>query len=241
MKGIDKRVAREIFGTYINLVGDIKVSYRLQDWGDPHSGNVNVWFLKETSVPPTFFELGIGDDFSNYRDNQLGEANYAGSKLLSVVLGRSFSIEGAENYLRSPLMIIGQSSRNKDWEVKNFSRLLNDDFFMPDKTITGRQAVISNERGESIFRVECEMQKFGQEGGNADLLSVFQTHIPTGIIKTLKAPLALNAQRVSRAVFSTPPYPKEEMGRLVVPWRNIHRLVGASLSYSYSPQNPKST
>jgi hypothetical protein len=52
----------------------------------------------------------------------------------------------------------------------------------------------------------------------------------------------LDMQKVEEAVYSRPPYPKERIAgkdRLIVPWRNIDRIVGASLSYSYLPPNPK--
>ena len=222
---LDERV-HGAFDTHINVVRDIKVSYSAHEWAGPNHINLDIVFLKsETASPPAF---------------ELAGANYTSGRLSSVSLGSCFtSIAGEENYLRSPMFIIGQYSRESlrsgNWEI-NFSEALpaNNSFAVSD--IIDRQVVFNQDK-EPIFRVEWGIQKSGLEGekDNVDLLSVSQTHIPTGIIKTLKAPLDLDVEKVSEAIFSRPPYPKDQRGRLVVPWRNIDRIVGASLSYSYPP------
>lgn len=197
----------------------------MHEWADNNIDLHTVFLKSETASPPAF---------------ELTDANYRSGRLSSVCLGSYFiGIAGDENYLRSPMFIIGQFSqeslRSGNWEL-NFSEgwPVNNPFAVSD--ITERQ-VVFNQGKEPIFRVEWGIEKFGleRERGNVDLLSVSQTHIPTGIVKTLRAPLELDVEDVSGAVFSRPPYPKDERGRLAIPWGNIDRIVGASLSYSYPP------
>lgn len=93
---------------------------------------------------------------------------------------------------------------------------------------------------EEIFRIKWseEVSEVGAEKIKATFLVVSQTHVPTKIEKILKAPLRIDRQKYIDAVFAKPPYGKERVAgqdRLVVPWRSIDRLVGASLSYSYPP------
>lgn len=226
---LDKRV-HGAFDTHINLVRDIKVSYSVHEWASPSHADLDIIFLKSETAGPSAFELG--------------GVNYDSSHLGAVHLGSQFiGMQGEENDLRSPLLIIGQYSqvslRSGNWEI-NFSEGLpvNNSFAMSH--ITERQVVFNQDR-EPIFKVEWGIQKSGleEEKDRAYLLSVSQTHIPTGIIKTLKAPLGLDIEKVLEAVFSRPPYRKDDRGRLVIPWRNIDRIVGAGLSYSYPPQTPQ--
>lgn len=90
-------------------------------------------------------------------------------------------------------------------------------------------AIYLDENGKETFRIDW---KINDEGS----LIVSQTHVPTGIIKTLSAPLRIDTKKVADAVFARSPYPRDDKGRIVVPWRNIDRIVGASISYSYPPQ-----
>lgn len=202
----------------------------MHEWADPNNIHLHTVFLKSEIASPPAFELA--------------DVNYTSGRLSSVCLGRHFiSIAGEENYLSSPVLIIGQYSqeslRNGNWQINLSEGLpVNNPFVVSD--ITERQVVFNQDR-RPIFKVEWGIQKSGLEGerGNVDLLSVSQIHIPTGIIKILRAPLGLDVEKVSEAIFSRPPYPKDERGRLIIPWRNIDRIVGGMLSYSYPPPKPK--
>ncbi len=108
-----------------------------------------------------------------------------------------------------------------------------------EREYSRNQLVYLDNYRRKVFRVEWKVDEgynSEQEREKCPLLFVSQTHIPTDIIKTLSAPLRIDLQKVADAVFARPPYPKDERGRLVVPWRNIDRIVGARLAYSYPPQ-----
>lgn len=95
-----------------------------------------------------------------------------------------------------------------------------------------RKQVFEIEFGEESDREEHKRQSF----------FISQKHIPTGIIKILRAPLRIDLQSIAEILNSKPPYNKEGVRgkeRLVVPWTNIPQMVGAGISYSYPPQNPK--
>jgi len=118
-----------------------------------------------------------------------------------------------------------------------------DNFVIDSETKKAKDKVeVFEKNGKEVFEIKWEIREGDREEGRKESLVVSQTHIPSGIIKTLRAPLMLDMQKVEEAVYSRPPYPKERIAgkdRLIVPWRNIDRIVGASLSYSYLPPNPK--
>jgi len=87
--------------------------------------------------------------------------------------------------------------------------------------------ILSEESQKPLFKVEWKV------GGGTFVIK--QTHLPGRIQKILEAPVRLDRANVFQAAFTSPPYPKDEKGRLIVPWRNIDRIVGASLSHSYPP------
>lgn len=97
---------------------------------------------------------------------------------------------------------------------------------------------------KKVFEIEPSIEEAGTHEVGSEVLVFKQTHTPSGIIKTLKGPLRVDLQKVEETINVRAPYDKEKVGgkdRLVVPWTNIHRIVGAGLSYSYPPPNPKSS
>ena len=104
---------------------------------------------------------------------------------------------------------------------------------------TEQTAEIFDKGGKQIFGVEWRTEESDKDEGGGQFLVINQTHIPTGIVKTLRSPLRFNLGKITESLSVGPPYNKEKKtGKevLVVPWRNIDRIVGASISYSYSPQ-----
>ena len=100
------------------------------------------------------------------------------------------------------------------------------------------ELIVFNKKGELVFRVNSEVEEL--EGEKS--LVVYQTHIPTDIVKILRAKIRINKQKIYDAIFSRPPYDKERKvgkDRLIVPWRNIDGIVGASLSYLHPRQTPQ--
>ena len=84
-----------------------------------------------------------------------------------------------------------------------------------------------------------------EEKSNGDEFPVFvvtQSHIDEGRekeVKIFKSPIQIDMEKVKSALLSKPPYQKDENGRLVVPWRGVDRIVGASLSYSEPSKTKK--
>lgn len=63
-------------------------------------------------------------------------------------------------------------------------------------------------------------------------LAVSQTRVKDGMVKVIRAPLRLDNKKIGEVAFANPPYGKDGRGNLNIPWRDIGRVVGASLSYS---------
>jgi trehalose-6-phosphate synthase len=64
-----------------------------------------------------------------------------------------------------------------------------------------------------------------------------EIHLPTQMSRTLCAPIALDMDKIAKMVFSKPPYEKIKdklsgTEDLVVPWREIDRIMGVGPSYS---------
>lgn len=137
--------------------------------------------------------------------------------------------------IKSPRLIFGSYQIATPDEKRTFDlnkELSGNDFIVE---IQGKnEAAISSDQHKKLFTVAWGMQESERE--KIPILVVSQTHIPSGIVKTLRAPLKVDYDKVVGAALSKAPYPKDERGRLIVPWANIDRIVGASLSYSYPPQ-----
>lgn len=103
--------------------------------------------------------------------------------------------------------------------------------------------IFVNKEGKKEYLVSWGTEV--EEDGNGDKVPFFvviQSHFNAGNEETrriIRSPIQIDMEKVKSAVLSKPPYPKDEKGRLVVPWTNIDRIVGASLSYSYPPPKSK--
>jgi len=220
---LDRRLHKS-FDTDIELAREIHVSCWVHERDkliQPRNSDVTLVFSGYRTDPPL---------------SLLGLADYKNTHLASVGLGNRFlDIENKENYSIGPWLTFEDYSQESflssaNWEL-DFPGELPDSKFFVLHDDAGTQAGIFNHDGKQIFRLE-----WGIEGS---FFSVSQSHVLTGIVKTLRAPLEINADRVSEAIFSKPRYSKDEKGRLIVPWTNIDQIVGARLSYSYPPQSPK--
>ena len=80
-----------------------------------------------------------------------------------------------------------------------------------------------------------------REGKKVPFFVVTQSHFDAAneeARKILRGPTQIDMEEVRLSLLSKPPYPRDEKGKLDVPWRDIGQLVGASLSYSYPPPTP---
>lgn len=99
--------------------------------------------------------------------------------------------------------------------------------------------VFVNKEGKREYEIVWDkvMEK-NIDGDEVLFFVVTQSHIEGDEekgVKILKTPIQIDMKEVKSAVLSEPPYSRKN-NRLVVPWRDIDRIVGASLSYRYPPQ-----
>ncbi|MEK7518031.1 MAG: hypothetical protein AAB583_05810 [Patescibacteria group bacterium] len=208
------------FKTIIELNGEQKIEY----WFYEEDKDPSVYKILSTEI---YFTPVFLDEKKYLINRSLGAFKYPGSgDLTAAMLGNVFEGYQEKSFIYSPqpqLIIRGGDVVEITNEIWPMSRKYPDNAQPIPKDFT-----YIDKEGKESFRVEWR----SEEG----YFILSQKHIPSGILKTLKAPLKLDMEKVSEAAYSKPPYGKERIvgqDRLVVPWRNIDRLVGAGLSYSY--------
>jgi len=80
-----------------------------------------------------------------------------------------------------------------------------------------------------------------------NFLVVSQTRVEDKMVKVFRAPLRLDQKKIADVAFAKLPYERDSRGNLNIPWLNIssavdenqHRILDASISYSYPPPPPK--
>lgn len=231
----------------VGLTSDIKVIYNIEHGirSSPHllrPSDISVFLIssKEDIMDPDFGEKGMLGIFY-YKDGEL-----------HAVVAESIFAEG-KSYIESPRFFLRVSNDGTPWrpsfgfnvhkpsEYDSSKREFDTGNFVL-RWISRQKLDVIDKDKKQVFEIE-----FGEESDREDhgrrSLFISQKHTPTGIIKILRAPLRIDLQKIGEILNSKPPYNKERMGakeHLVVPWRNIDRVVGASLSYSYPLQKPAS-
>jgi hypothetical protein len=228
----------------IDLVGDQEVEYIIK--GRPED------FDYERTLP----RIGIAvyfDETVMYEKERgirefLGGVSFVGQRLDGIVFDRNFATDPSRRTLLwVPEMYLDISRGQSDienWgldtklkeneELRRLHGSLKDyDSLQPQKIQNG--AVYLDKNGHKIFQVQWKIEEDELEPSKGQFAVVSQSHIPSGLVKTLRAPLRLDMGKVKEAVFARPPYSKDDRGRLVVPWTEIGRTVGTNLSYSYPP------
>lgn len=225
------------FETRIELVSDNFATYRINE-GKSKRDSVDI-----------FFSSSYSEDNNSYLPpNELGQIQYLTGRLQAVFLGKVFATDKEEE-IKSPFALVHnlrdvRGLGDGEWIFSQEHESFNSGFLSPRRVsekenTVGIYILNSKQKEEKVFEVEWKVQRGDREEEKSrEYLVVSQTHIPTDIIKTFRAPLSLDMQTVEDAVYSSPPYPKERIAgkdRLVVPWRNIDRIIRARLSYSYPP------
>lgn len=199
-------------------------------------GEFSITYTLPVGAPETYSSSLMVHFDSGEAGGRLGGAIYDGGMLRFADLGKFFITKDVNGALvKSPRLVFGSYEIATSDEKRTFGlnkELSGNDFVVE---IQGKnEAAISSNQNEKLFAVSWRIQEGEQE--KVPILVVSQTHIPSDIVKTLRAPLKVDYDKVVDAgLLSKPPYRKSEKGRLVVPWTNIDRIVGASLSYSYPP------
>lgn len=101
------------------------------------------------------------------------------------------------------------------------------------------QLILGNNqgKGEHVMVWETIIGE-DREGKKVPFFVVTQSHFDADNQETriiLKSPTQIDMEKVKESLLSVPPYPKDDKGKIVVPWRNIDQIVGASISYSSPP------
>lgn len=162
------------------------------------------------------------------RDN-IASLGFEEGKLRRVKLGEIFGIDKDGNIIRSPSPFIALGKKREglnsdDWQLSSVDSRF-DETQMQDKS---NDIVYEDIEGNKVFRLTWE----AIDGK----LVVTETHLLTGIIRTISAPLVLPMDEVRKAALARPPYqkvPVEGIGGarkevLDVPWVSIDRIVGVN-------------
>lgn len=204
--------------------GDIKVERRVSDTLDPFNltsdikklGDVDVYWHfgfyegPKTKHAPYMFRIAFGKE---PRDYSFGSINYENGSLRSIVCHK---FGKATEESMGPV-ILSKTRINNEFRFAGY--------------YPGHSKVYLDSSGKEAYAAS-----FGIDGSNRMILT--QRHIPSGTIKVVSAPLEISVEEIRKIVFSKPPYtqiPPPVRGALPmldVPWRNIDRIMGATLSYS---------
>lgn len=95
-------------------------------------------------------------------------------------------------------MILG---KGRNWELDPRLKENQKGEFNVQPEHIGNRAAYFYENGKIAFNIEYKVDN--------DMFVVTQTHIPTGIVKILSAPLSINLKELADATFAQPPYAKE--------------------------------
>lgn len=103
-----------------------------------------------------------------------------------------------------------------------------------------REIDVSDVQGNKVFQIVYGIKdiEVRPEGKMQKVFFSDQTHLETGIVKGVIAPLSIDIEKVNAAANVVPRYAQKRIAGLKilnVPWTNIGRVVGASISYSYPP------
>lgn len=232
--------------TAIELQGDIPIAFKVHENQGSVSFNLRGTFQDRldrfsvgTASEPTLGKLG-GFMF----DHQVSGRPI---ELTACVLGSLFTRQqkGKDGQdIESPLVFFevkyekgmqARPYRLEDWE---YHILESTDFTLQEGNEPNKICFL-DKQGKEIYQVEWKFEP-GEDEDNIfyPTFVIKQTHISSGIVKTLKAPTVLNKGRVVKAVFELPPYQTEKIDDKVevlqVPWKSLDQAVGVTLNYSYS-------
>lgn len=219
-----------------------KIEMYIGFWG----GELPITYVLPVGAPePYSSSLSV-----HFTGGSLGGSIYDRGILRLASLGRDFTTEDLSGSdIRAPRLMFGsvQTTRPDEKRKYDLNKEVSDssDFIIKEDEDKENEATIFSNGGEEVFKVARRIQE--QEREEPPCLVVSQTHILSGIEKTVRTPLNMDYEKVVEASHSKPPYRKVGLGRIIgggrleVPWRNIDRIVGASLSYSYPPPTQNSS
>lgn len=226
----------------VGLTSDIKVIYNI-------TRNTGSGLHPLTPMEIYVFLISDKDHLMDPEfEEMLGDFYYRSGELCGVMVDSTFAEE--KSHIESPRFFLQALNYNASWTSPDFGFDVNSprkydsskkEFDTGNFVLRGvnRQKLdVVDKDKKQVFEIE-----FGRESDRGEhrrqSLFISQKHTPTGIIKTLRAPLKIDLQKVAEILNSKLPHNKERVAgkdRLVVPWRDIDRIVGARLSYSYPPQ-----
>jgi len=221
-----KDFSSDKYSVDIKKKGEIQVEYSFS-YHEPYTMSVSFFNPEETSMSTSSFVANPMDGIFFSTD------------------GRSAVVRMARPWIKdspNPPGIDFSNEKNefikRDWDCyKIFDR---GSFRLLDQDQSNKLVFVNREGRKEYVVVWDTVMEETREGRQAFFV-LTQSHFDVGSQETrkiLKSPLQINIEEVKTALLSKPPYPKDDKGRLVVPWRDIDRLVGARLSYSYPPQKP---
>lgn len=231
---------RHSFGlnTSITVQSDFEVAVNVYDDLLERHPSLRIRFEKPATDSRDFFTHLLGSfSFESLRDKN---KNLLKRKLVSVRLGEIFSIIDENGGISSPEIIFDRATgkdglKTDEWELVPLN--LGEFHFKYPKN--ANEAVFFDDEENVVFKLEWEITEEETDDPGVLVpasLVVTETHFPTQVRKVLQSPLTVDLSAVLEAAFAKPPYTKNKDGDLIVPWRGIGRIVGATLSYENLPQ-----
>lgn len=211
-------------------IEDKEFGSRFKNWG---SAGISVALFKSELVP---LHRSSGKVEETPVFDHFAKVSFDAGKLVQVELTNLFAADGDRRII-SPLIEISPDEKgNFSVELKNPQKWK---IFKDRGAPLGEFDTYARDE-EGRYKQDFKV-KYSVTDGR---LTVSQTHIATGITKTIEVPMTLDMRGVRDAFSSKAPYQEVQTAdgksHLGVPWRNIDKLVGAKLSFS-PPPKPTST
>lgn len=165
--------------------------------------------------PPIPSEHGVGA-------HAIASADYNFGKLGSVAFGKCF--DNTTSSIRSPLVVVSSSKG-----VFSFNPYLEEGYQFVE-TDTPNQTQILHD-GKPEFVCNLDIKGYRQRLMTTDALMFGQTHIDTGKVKILVAPMRLDMKRIVQAAYVPLPTQAQVDGGYNPSWKNIDQASNIHLVY----------
>lgn len=161
-------------------------------------------------------------------EDSLGDVTYINGKIRSISLGDTFDQDKEAVKIASPTINIVLDEDKKglakeDWRYGDLSYKDRQNFTYVE-TEDKRNEVKLAKGKDLVYRIQWEVE--------GDSMVVKQTHIPTGVVKVIKAPIRIDIEKIKEPALAKTYYKKGKSRELIMPWKNIDRIIGVNLTYS---------
>lgn len=227
------------FDTQIKLrKGESEMLLNIHEWGRlPEFSEFNGISILEPDANPRIIEdpsKMLATVSYRYPLNNIDNSTHY-NLLSTSCFGENFVVDRKGKKIKAPGSLLnvvlsrGDGLKAFHWELS--SLFPYEDDFLREEQRELNEVLFRDKNGKEsvVFKLKWDVKD--------GILIATQTHLPTQVSRTLRAPITLDMSEIAKVVFAQPPYEKpgdesNDSEDLVVPWREIDRIIGISLSYS---------